>query len=67
MIVFAHVFRVRLTEIPKNAEGQEIGKFRLGRKYKVRAVYDNEKFTDFLLEDDERCFHWIGKRVCRGV
>lgn len=72
MILEKALFGARLAEHPeikdeKTKEKKRIGKFTVGKKYKVYAIFDNgSDFTDFLVADDEAVFHWIGMHVFRA-
>ena len=54
-------------EDEKTKERKKIGKFTVGRKYKVFAIFDSGKgFTDFLVGDNEGFFYWINMSVFRS-
>jgi hypothetical protein len=65
------MFKAKMTALPaiideKTKGKTAIGSFTVGRKYRIYAVYDNGQFTDFLVADDAKEFHWINMRQFRG-
>jgi hypothetical protein len=55
-------FKARLIETPKIKNGENsiiLGKFTVGKKYRVYSIYSEKEFTDFLVADDEGVFRWI--------
>jgi hypothetical protein len=70
MVLESRSFRVRLTEHPfVNDKGSGVkalvGRFDTRRKYRVFSIYGTDQFTDFLLADEDRVFHWVSSEVCR--
>ena len=68
MIQQITTFKVRLIELPKIKEGEELkdlGKFTVGKKYRVYSIYAGDTFTTFLTVDDEGVFRWINSAVFR--
>lgn len=74
MVQITKKFNVRLTEKPVitiAAEGKpsvtkDWGRFILGKKYLVYALYDDGQHpTGFLLADEDRAFFWISMGICR--
>ena len=66
------MFKAKLVSLPENVdqttkERTLIGQFTVGRKYKVYSIYDNGKFTDFLVADDLKTFRWINVNSFRGL
>ena len=47
-------------EDEKTKERKPLGKFTVGKYYRIVAVYDaGLKYTDFLVADDTGVFYWI--------
>ena len=71
MILQTTNFKARLTNQPKikdekTQKGIEVGKFTIGKKYRVYSVFDSgQGFTDFLVADDRGIFRWINISVFR--
>jgi len=66
------MFKAKLVSLPENVdqttkERTLIGQFTVGRKYGVYSIYDNGKFTDFLVADDLKTFRWINVNSFRGL
>ena len=64
MISTTTKIKARLIEIPKiKKEGSEelieYGKFTLNKKYRIYSIYSEQKFTSFLVADDNDIFTWI--------
>jgi len=65
MILQITNFRARLIEIPmipKEKDSKELiefGTFTLNKKYRIYSIYSAEKFTQFLVADDNGIFTWI--------
>lgn len=54
-------------EVEKTKEKKKIGKFTVGKRYRVISIFDNgQGFTDFLIADDDGFFHWINMSVFRS-
>lgn len=63
-------FKAKLIALPKTKDKEKkdapIGKFTVGKKYKVYSVFDTGKgFTDFLVADDSGIFRWINISIFR--
>jgi len=72
MILPKSNFKARLTEIPEvvdqnTKEKVRIGRFTIGKKYRIYAVFDNGQFCDFLTADDAKEFHWINIKAFRAI
>ena len=75
MILQKTAFKARLIAHPevdvedektKEKSKQKLGVFTVGKSYRVFAVYDAGKGTDFLVGDDEGLFLWINMSVFRS-
>ena len=53
-------------EKTKEKSKQSLGVFTVGKSYRVFAVYDDGKGTDFLVGDDEGVFHWLNISIFRS-
>ena len=71
-MILQSAFKANLVAHPevedeKTKEKRKIGKFTVGKKYKVYAVFDDGKgFTDFLVADNDGFFFWINMSVFRS-
>lgn len=68
MVLNIRSFKVRLTEQPSSlAKGEKktYGRFDLKRKYCVLGIFGRDDFTDFLLADEDKIFHWVSSEICR--
>ena len=71
MILSTTNFKVRLVEIPKikkdpkSEELIEYGNFTLNKKYRVYSIYSEQKFTSFLVVDDNGVFTWLNTGIFR--
>ncbi len=70
MVAITRRFKVRLVSLPKapGKDGGAIdkGKFRIGRRYRVYGLYDNDQgILDFLLFDDKGEAVWVNASSCR--
>ena len=55
------------TEDEKTRERKPLGKFTVGKYYRIIAIYDPGKgFTDFLVADDAGVFYWIKMNAFRS-
>ncbi len=65
------MFKARLVELPEKVDGNTkekvtVGRFTVGRRYKIYSIYDNGQFTDFLVADDAGIFRWINAQSFRA-
>lgn len=63
-------FKARLIKHPEVFDKEmpkpvKLGKFTVGRKYRIYSVYSEKDFTDFLVADDDGIFRWIKTFVFR--
>ncbi len=71
MILTITHFKVKLIAVPKTFDEKEkksfkVGKFTVGKKYRVYSIFDSGKgFTDFLVADNEGIFRWINTSIFR--
>jgi len=71
MILQKTGFKAKLIACPetvdeKTKEKKKLGIFTIGKKYRVYSIFDNGKFTDFLIADDEGVYYWIKMEVFRS-
>lgn len=63
-------FKAKLIELPQIKNEKEemvpLGKFTVGKKYRIYSVYTTNDFTDFLTADDDNVFQWINTAVFRS-
>ena len=64
MILSSTKIKARLIEIPKikkkgSEELIEYGTFTVNKRYRVYSIYSEQKFTSFLVADDNNIFTWI--------
>jgi len=68
MLLISRSFNVRLTEQPfslAKGEKKTYGRFDLNKKYAVLGIFGNDAYTDFLLTDEDKIFHWVSSEICR--
>lgn len=72
MILQTTNFKAKLIAVPKTFDEKEkrhfeVGKFTVGKRYRVYSVFDSGKgFTDFFVADDEGVFRWINTSIFRS-
>jgi hypothetical protein len=65
-------FKARLIKHPEIFDKEmpkpiKLGKFTVGKKYRVYSIYSEKDFTDFLVADDDGVFRWIKTFVFRKI
>lgn len=71
MLIQTKTFKVRLIAKPQIKDKEDnltdLGKFTVGKKYRVYTIADCPDYTDFLVSDDEGKFYWLNFAIFRAI